>query len=138
MKKVILATIGIALWSIAVPWLGKALDLSVDVSTRLEVADHVVPGIVAVLAGTWALRISDRPTATPFLVAAGIIFLAGLWMTSTHVPLVIQATRDQVGWAAALWHSTGGPMVMILGIVMFFGTPPARTESPDVQPGAVD
>lgn len=125
-----LAALGLGLFSIAVPFLGDALGLSVDVSTSLEVADHVIPGGVAALAAGWlAHRIDTQgiPEATAgLLFASGVVFLAGLWISATHLPLIVQGTRGEVGWPAALWHSWAGLPIMVLGIALFFA--PSESE----------
>ncbi len=40
------ALTGLSAWATGVPWLARAVGLELDVATRLEVVDHVVPGVV--------------------------------------------------------------------------------------------
>ena len=114
------AGIVVGLWAVVPPYAGPELA---NLDTRVEVADHVVPGIamlavsVAVLALT--RRRADPETGSFPLVAGMVVLLAGLWMTATHVPLVNQARRNEAGvtWAAAVWHTAPGVVVMVLGLV---------------------
>ena len=46
-----------------------------------------------------------------------LLTLSGLWMVATHVPLVAQAARDEVTWAATAYHFTPSLVVLILGLV---------------------
>lgn len=97
-----------------VPYLGRAVDLSVKVARRVEIVDHVGPGVlVAGLGAYLAFRASrDAAPAWPEIAAGGVCFLAGFWVTATHVPLLADAGAGKVSWGAALWHaSTGLPMV---------------------------
>jgi hypothetical protein len=52
------ALTGLSAWATGVPWLAGAVGLELDVATRLEVVDHVVPGVV-MLAG--AAVLATRP-----------------------------------------------------------------------------
>jgi hypothetical protein len=87
-------------------------------SDRVEIADHVVPGVVVVVVSIVALvtlaRSSDRST---FMFAAGlVVVLAGLWMFATHVPLLAQASRGEVTWGAALYHTGSALTVLVFGM----------------------
>lgn len=58
------ALAGLAAWAIAVPWLAAAVGLELDVATRLEIADHVIPGVVMLVgAALLAMRGALRPGA---------------------------------------------------------------------------
>lgn len=107
-------------WSVATPYADGPLGVRVDVLRSVEVVDHVVPGLVIVVAaaGMWVLfPRSGAGSHAPWLVlAAAVSFLAGLWMTSTHVPLLFQAADAEVPWGAAIFHSTAGPVVMALSL----------------------
>lgn len=101
----------LACWTIAVPYLGNAIGLDLQVAALTEIVDHVVPGAVALAAAgvLLVLRDADRPAAEVLvLVAAGLAFLAGFWVTSTHVPLLLEAARHESPWGAAIWHSSAG------------------------------
>jgi hypothetical protein len=103
-----------AAWAIAVPWIARALGQTLDVPTRLEIVDHVVPGAAVLVccallaAGGELLRLS----------LAGVAFLAGLWITATHVTLVSEAADGVTPWGAALLHLSAGPPVALLALWM--------------------
>ncbi len=107
----------IAAWAVLPPYSGP----TINTSTRVEVADHVVPAILLVAVSVWGfLRVRGAPAppdGSGMLVAGFGVLLAGLWMTATHVPLVAQARRDEVSWAAANYHTLPGLVVLALGAV---------------------
>ena len=93
-----------------------------DTEMRVEVADHVIPGLV-VLAVSVAVLVRARRNVLESgmlpLVAGFVIMLAGLWMTATHIPLVGQARRgeNQVSYLDAGWHTVPGLVVLVLGLL---------------------
>jgi hypothetical protein len=115
----VLAAIGA--WTIVVPYLGRALGLDVNVAARVEIVDHVVPGLFVVAAAVYVRRLALRgrlagqPAA---LFAAGVAFLAGFWVFATHVPLLADASRSDLSWEAAIWHSITG--VPVVGLACWF------------------
>jgi len=110
-----LAVLGV--WTIVVPYLARVLGLEVKVASRVEVVDHVVTGALVAAAGLYLVMLARRRSlagAPSALLAAGVCFLAGFWVLSTHVPLLADAARSRVSWGAALWHfSTALPIVLI-------------------------
>ena len=114
--------------TIATPYLGKELGLRIDVPSKVEVVDHVVPGvIVVVLSALWLVVLSGRARATGsllLLAAAGVFFLASLWLTLTHVPTLIEAVGGDVPWGPALFHSAAGPPM--LGLSLWLLVPQLR------------
>lgn len=118
-REVVLAVALFALgaWTVAIPYLGHAIGLSVDVAARVEVVDHVLPGTVVMAVGA-TLFVSGRRTPVlakwPAIIGGGISFLAGFWVLATHIPLIADAARGSAGWGATLWHaSTALPIVVI-------------------------
>lgn len=104
-------------WAVLPPYTGPALNTS----DQVEFVDHVVPAIVIIAISVLAFLFGRRPNATSVLFPAGLgIFLAGFWMTATHAPLVLQATRDQAPWDATIYHSLPGLAVLALGAVWAF------------------
>lgn len=104
----------IALWATLPPYTGPALNTAQSV----EVADHVVPGLVVLAVSAVSLFLGRRPKPdTALLVAGLVVVLAGLWMTSTHVPLLAQASRGDASWSATLYHSVPSVAVLALGLV---------------------
>lgn len=108
-----LAGLVIGVWAVLPPYVGPRLN----VEPRVEFADHVVPGVVvialslaAVVAGARAARAS-----TPMFVAGLAVVLAAVWMIATHVPLLAQASRGEVSYFAALYHTAPGVAVAALG-----------------------
>ena len=107
-------------WSIVPPYLGPALGLELDVSSGVEFADHVIPGALvvtfswlAVLGITRGARIAD---SLPVLGAIGVCLLAGVWETSSHVPLLAEAGDAGSPWGAVLLHATPGPAITALAL----------------------
>jgi len=108
-------------WVAASIFVGPQLDLGPR-RTELEFADHVLPGAVVIvicLAVVLALVVGKRfrPAAPSLLFYAGLgISLAGVWTTATHVPLILQAFRDQAPWPAALNYSIPAFLMLLFGI----------------------
>ncbi len=102
-------------WAVLPPYSGPALATS----TRVEVADHVVPGLVLLVVALAVLVTAGSRSLSPVvLLGAGLLVsLAGLWMTFTHLPLVAQAVDAQAPWAATLYHTVPGLAVLALGFI---------------------
>lgn len=112
------ALVPLAAWLAVTPFVATALGLELGVPLRLEIIDHVVPGVVTLGAATAALVLRTRPVAaTAFLVGAGVCLLAGLFSFSTHVPLLGQASQGIVPWGTALIHTLPGFVVMVMALV---------------------
>lgn len=107
----------LGIWAVLPPYSGP----EINTSTRVEVADHVVPAILLLGVSIWGLvrarRAGPTPTGSGMLIAGFGVVLAGLWMTATHIPLVAQARRDEVTEAAAVYHTLPGLVVLALGAV---------------------
>ncbi len=110
----------LGLWSVAVPFAATALGMHLNVARRLEIADHVVPGLV--IAGAVALllvaRRDGQSTTWIAPAALGIAFLGGLWITATHVPLIVQAAEGRPGapWDSSIFHSIWGPPIAAIAL----------------------
>ena len=114
-------------FAIATPYLASAWGLEVDVASSVEIVDHVVPGAVIVLSVAVLLLVDGGTAAAGSLLAmaaAGLSFLAGIWITSTHVPLLFEAGEGAVGWDAALFHTAAGPLSLLLALWLL--VPPLR------------
>lgn len=107
-------------WSIAVPFAARAVGLHLNVARRLEIADHVLPGIAIACAVTLLIlaRRGSTPNAWMAPLALGIVFLGGLWITATHVPLIFQAADGRPGapWDASIFHSLWGPPIAFVSV----------------------
>lgn len=112
------ALAGLAAWAMAVPWLAAAVGLELDVATRLEIADHVIPGLVMLAGAALLAARGGPPGSTVSVGAAGVAFLTGLWITATHVPLIPEALEGVAPWGAALVHLSAGPPILALGVWM--------------------
>lgn len=103
----------LGVWSMLPPFTGPPLNTE----TRVEVADHVMPGIVMLVASVAALVLTRRRSRPALMLGTGLlVLLAGLWMTATHVPLVAQAARDDAPTGATIYHSVPGLVVLALGL----------------------
>lgn len=100
-----------AAWAIVAPYAARAAGLRLDVPARLEIADHVIPGVLAL--ACCAAALGARAGSLRWLLAAGVALLAGLWITATHVPLVPEAVGGVTPWGAALAHLSAGPPVAL-------------------------
>jgi ABC-type uncharacterized transport system permease subunit len=101
------------------PYVGPPLGLGLDVRASVEVVDHVLAGAVVVLcAGLAALFVDRRARAqVPFtgLVLYSSAFLAGLFQTATHVPLLLEAGGSSP-WGAVLLHSALAPVITAIAL----------------------
>ncbi len=111
------ALAAIGAWTAVVPYVARLLGLTVDVPARVEVVDHVIPGLVVAASALYLLVsarrgvLRDQRFALP---AAGLCFLAGFWVLATHAPLIGDAARSAVSWEAAIWHSISAlPMLIV-------------------------
>jgi len=119
----------LALWATSIPWLAEALGQELDVATRLEIADHVIPGLL-LLAVAGLLAIGSPPSgSTSWLGAGALVFLSGLWITATHVPLIPGALDGTAPVGAALLHLSAGPPVLAAGLWMMLARPPETAAS---------
>jgi len=110
---------GLGLLSILTPYAGPPIGIEVDVSSQVEFVDHVLPGIAAVL-GALGL-VAFAPDSTGEAASLGLCFLAGLWMTTTHVPLLFDIGDLGVTWADALVMSVPGMLVAGLALWSLVG-----------------
>lgn len=111
----------LAAWTAIAPYLGEALGLVVKVPARVEVVDHVIPGLLIGAAALWLYRVARRRALRGehfALLAAGVAFLAGFWVLVTHLPLLQDAAEDLVSWEAAIWHSVAA--AAIVGLAGWF------------------
>lgn len=117
-------------WSIVVPYLGPPLGFDLDVLAKVEIVDHVVPGSVIVACSMLGLSLlrRGRSGSLASLGIAAAIVLAGLWITTTHVPLLLDAGRGVVPWATACFHTASGPLILALGVALALHE--ARTPEP--------
>jgi len=115
-----LALGALAAWAIAVPWIARLLGLELEVPTRLEVIDHVVPGVVVLVCCTALAHptAAGPPASLSWLGIAGIASLSGVWITATHAILVPEAIDGVSPWGAALLHLSAGPPIAILAVWM--------------------
>lgn len=107
-RAVALGSAGLALIAGSAPYSGEAFGLVVPVEPKVEIVDHVLPAAVVLVAALVNLY-AGKTTLGGVLTIA----LAGLWITATHAPLLIDAGAGNVGWAAALWHSLPGIAIFI-------------------------
>ena len=103
-------------WALLPRYGGPRLELGPR-GDQLEFIDHVVPGAVVIAVSLLALVIARRArTLGPLFGVGLVIVVAGLWMDATHLPLVLQATRNEAPWGATLYHSLPGLAVLLLGV----------------------
>lgn len=115
--RLLAALTALGAWTVIVPYLGHAIGLGVNVASKVEVVDHVVPGALIATVGVGLLMLTRRFSADggwSMLLGGGLCFLAGFWVLATHVPLIADAASGRARWGAALWHmSTALPLVIV-------------------------
>ena len=110
-----LVGLGVALWASLPQYSGPKLN----VEAAKEVADHIIPAIVVLIAslvGIMAGRRAKGPGGARFIAGMAVL-LAGLWMMATHLPLVAEAARDQAPWPATIYHTSAALAVFGLGLL---------------------
>lgn len=119
------------LWALVPLYSGPELN----VARRVEIADHLIPGVVVLAACVAAIALRLR--ATKLLVAGMAVALAGFWMTATHLPLVLQAKDGGVAWGSALYHTLPGVAVLVVGLVWIVRPEPEEAAAgPPVSTGS--
>ena len=102
------------------PYVGPPLGLELDVRASVEVVDHVLAGGVVVLCGGLAALLARRrPRAhagVPGLLLYSGAFLAGLFESATHAPLLVEAARGISPWGPALLHSALAPVITAIAL----------------------
>lgn len=110
-----LVGLGIAFWASLPQYSGPKLN----VEASKEVADHIIPAIVILIASLVGIAASRRPQGPGALrfMAGMVVLLAGLWMMATHLPLVAEAMRDEAPWPATIYHTSSALAVFGLGLL---------------------
>ena len=113
-----LVGLGVAIWASLPQYSGPKLN----VSSSKEVADHIVPAVLVLLASIVGILAGRRPQGPGALrlIAGMAVLLAGLWMMATHLPLVAQTMRggdDAASWAATIYHFSSALAVFGLGLL---------------------
>ncbi len=114
-------------------WLG-----GLHVKRGAEIVDHVVPGLAVLamilLALSWGAQRRSRPTV--LLVASLVIALAGLWMSATHVGLLVQGIRGEAPGLAVAYHCSTAFLTLVLGITWVARHSGVLTAPPVDEPGS--
>ncbi len=115
-----LALVALGGLSMLPPYVGPPLGLELDVPAKVEVVDHVLPGVVVALCGgLGALLVRRRPrgdAGVGSLVLYSGAFLAGLFQTATHAGLLLEAGDRLTPWGAVLLHSTLAPVITVIAL----------------------
>ena len=115
----------LAAWSIVPPYLGPVVGLELDVSSSVEVVDHVIPGVCAIAAALIARSEVRRgnPDSIRALAALGVCALAGFFQAVTHFTLVMDAGGPLQPVGAVVLHATPGPVLMALSLWLMLREP---------------
>jgi len=110
-----LVGLGVAFWASLPKYSGPALNTSASA----ELASHIIPAVVILLASLVAILAGKRPQGPGALrlIAGMVVLLSGMWMLATHLPLVAQATRDEAPWPGTIYHSASALAVFGLGLL---------------------
>lgn len=130
----------VAGWVVLVPFVGPTYGFLPNRPIVTELVALSVPGmIVVVVAGIAARRLrrsgGDRVSAGWALIPAGI-FLCGLWMTGSQIPMARDVLGHHSQFDAGLFYCLPGPAVMVLAAWLYVvvtrsqGRPAAVTEEP--------
>lgn len=112
-RSVLIILLVLALWGATPPWTGPPLDLGIsNVPFETEVVTHAVPAAILVV-----ITIAGLLGRLP-LPSALLAVLMGLWMASTHAPLVARGLDGRVAMDAALFHSLPGFTILALSIAL--------------------
>ena len=103
------------------PYLGGAIGVELgNISSTVEIVDHVVPGLLVFLAAGLSFLLlragSLNQDGLLLAVAVAICMLAGVWETTSHVPLVLEGGRPESPWGAVVLHSLLGPFIAGLSL----------------------
>jgi hypothetical protein len=126
LERALIALGVLALYSITPPYLGPLLGLELDVSSKVEVIDHVIPGVSAAIAAWIALSYARRgqTDSVAMLAALGLCVLAGLFQAVSHLTLVLNAGDPQAPVGSVILHATPGPALLILSLVLLLRPAP--------------
>ena len=107
--------------SVLPPYVGPPLGLELQgIDSTVEVVDHVIPGVIVFLAAGASFLLLRagrvRKDSLALASALAVCMLAGVWETSSHVPLVLDGGRPEAPWGAVIFHSTLGPIVAALAL----------------------
>jgi hypothetical protein len=111
-------------WALVVPYLANAVGLELNVAPRLEVIDHVVPGAVIVSAAVIVLALRRKDPDSHEVAVIGtvaIAMLAALWISTSHLPLLVDAAQGSSPLGASLVHGSAGPPVLVLSLSLLVG-----------------
>ena len=118
LQRRLLALAALAAWSVLPPYLGPPLGLELDVSSTVEVVDHVIPGLCAIAAALIARYdvLHGQSESIRALAALGVCVLAGLFQTVSHFTLVLGAGEPQQPVDSVVLHATPGPVLLGLSL----------------------
>lgn len=101
-----------AAWGTLAPFVGPALDIDLDSDLPARVADHAIPGVLAIVFGL-AAGLAERNGSPRAGALTGVALLAGVWMTGAHLPLIPQALDGEASWMATIFHTAPGVLVVV-------------------------
>jgi hypothetical protein len=93
------------------PFTGPAFGIRLDSQWSARLADHALPGAL-VIAAAVGLAVGEASHRRPRVSLTFLTLLGGVWMSGSHLPLVVQAVRGHAGRIATLWHAL--PAVLVL------------------------
>jgi hypothetical protein len=126
LERRLMALAVLAAWSIVPPYLGPVVGLELDVSSTVEVVDHVIPGLCAVAAACIALFDArhGQTDSVRALAALGVCVLAGLFQAVSHATLVLNAGGPQQPVGAVVLHATPGPALLLFALWLLLRSQP--------------
>ena len=107
--------------SVTPPYLGPVIGLELGkIDSTVEIVDHVIPGSIVFLAAgaSFLLLRAGRLRKDSLLLATALALcmLAGVWETSSHVPLVLDGGRPESPWGTVILHSALAPVIAGLSL----------------------
>ena len=121
--RLLIALALVSAWSMVPPFLTE-----IDVTRSVEVVDHVIPGLICLVASLVALAAARRgePESTPALVAIGVCTVASLWEVGTHLTLLLDAGETGRPVGAVLLHASPGLVMLGLSGWLLLAPPRSR------------
>lgn len=113
----------LAVWAATVPYLADAVGLRLEVDAALEVADHVIPGLLVLAVAAYLILGRPPVGGAGWLAGAAAAVLAGLWITTTHVPLVPEMLDGTSPALAGLLHLSAGPPILVAALLILLARP---------------
>lgn len=116
----------VAAASVLPPYVGALVGLELNVSSTLEIIDHVVPGLLALASSALALWLvgEGRADSTLTFAALAACALAGLFQAVSHLGLVLDIGEAGRPAGAVVLHATPGFVLLAVSLWLLLAPQP--------------